>query len=82
VTCVAVVYHSVRGHTQVLAEAVARGARRVAGVRVAIVPVGDPDAVDWDLLARSDAIVFGCPTFMGGPSAHWTQAREALFAGA
>jgi multimeric flavodoxin WrbA len=77
VTRVAVVYHSARGHTQVLAEAVERGARSVAGVRVATVSVGDPDALDWDLLARSDAIVFGCPTFMGGPSAQMKAFMDA-----
>lgn len=73
-TRVAIVYHSARGHTRVLAEAVARGAGGVEGVDVAVMEV---DAVDWDLLSRSDAIVFGCPTFMGGPSAQMKAFMDA-----
>src|SRR5262249_31075003 len=65
-THVAVVFHSARGHTRVLADAVARGAAEVPGTRVALMAV---ESVDWDVLARADALVFGCPTFMGGPSA-------------
>ena len=73
-TRVCIVYHSARGHTKVLAEAVARGAGAVTGVYVASMAV---DAVDWDALAAADAIVFGCPTFMGGPSAEMKAFMDA-----
>lgn len=76
-TSVAVVYHSAFGHTRVQAEAVARGAAEVEGVRVALIPVEElppPDAKGayapaWEALNQADAIIFGCPTYMGSVSA-------------
>jgi NAD(P)H dehydrogenase (quinone) len=64
----AVVYHSGFGHTRVQAEAVHRGAARVPGTAATLVPVDDVDA-HWDALDSADAIVFGTPTYMAGPSA-------------
>lgn len=65
---VAVVYHSGYGHTRVLAEAVQRGAAAVDGVHADLIAVGSGE-VPWPLLDRADAIVFGSPTYMAGPSA-------------
>ena len=65
---IAIVYHSGYGHTQVQAEAVARGAAAVAGSAVALIPVADAEARAAELDA-ADAIVFGAPTYMGSASA-------------
>ena len=64
---VSIVYHSGFGHTKVLAEAVARGARQVAGTEVNLLAVEQVDA-QWDALEQSDAIIFGSPTYMGSVS--------------
>lgn len=73
---VAVVYHSGYGHTKKQAEAVARGAAGVVGVRVQLVAVADVDA-HWDYLAEADAIIFGAPTYMGSLSAEFKKFMEA-----
>lgn len=69
---VSIVYHSGYGHTKALAEAVRDGAAS-AGSDAALMTV---DAVDWERLAASDAIVFGTPTYMGGPSAAFKKFME------
>lgn len=61
----AVVYHSGYGHTHRVAEAVAEGA---AGTLIAIDPEGNIPESAWETLLAADAIVFGSPTYMGGPS--------------
>jgi NAD(P)H dehydrogenase (quinone) len=84
---VTVVYHSMHGHTRVLAEHVVEGARLVAGAEVHLVEI-QPEAVTagrWQdddvmtLLERSDAIVLGTPTLMGGVSAVFKAFMEAAF---
>ena len=65
---VAVVFHSGSGHTRVQAEAVHRGAARVPGIRADLIPVDELES-RWDVLDAADAIVFGTPTYMAGPSA-------------
>jgi NAD(P)H dehydrogenase (quinone) len=65
---VAVVYHSGFGHTATLADAVATGAAD-AGAGVSIVAVDTITAAQWDLLDSVDAMIFGCPTYMGNVSA-------------
>lgn len=69
---VSIVYHSGFGHTKALAEAVRDGAAS-AGSDAALMTV---DAVDWERLSASDAIVFGTPTYMGGPSAAFKKFME------
>jgi NAD(P)H dehydrogenase (quinone) len=64
---VAIVYHSGYGHTLVQAEAVRRGAAG-GGADTQLIAVDDIDA-HWSDLDRADAIVFGTPTYMAGPSA-------------
>jgi multimeric flavodoxin WrbA len=84
---VTVVYHSLHGHTRVLAERVAHGARSVQGAQVHLVEI-QPDAITdgrWHdddtmaLLERSDTIVFGAPTMMGSLSAVFKAFLEAAF---
>jgi len=66
---VVVAYHSGYGHTARQAAAVAEGAVGVPGVKADALPVDAPDDALWASLAAADAIVFGSPTYMGGPSA-------------
>ena len=74
---VAVVYYSAQGHTHTLAEALADGARGVAGTAVELHRLQDADIQNgrWKndavlaALSAADAIVFGTPTYMGGYSA-------------
>ncbi|MEI7901591.1 MAG: flavodoxin family protein [bacterium] len=65
---ITVVYHSIYGHTQLQAEAVVRGARRVQGVQAELMTVEEAASRLSDL-DTSDAIIFGCPTYMGSMSA-------------
>jgi NAD(P)H dehydrogenase (quinone) len=73
---VAVVYHSGFGHTRAQAEAVHRGAAGVPGVRAVLVTVGEHEA-HWADLDAADAIVFGTPTYMAGPSADFKAFLDA-----
>ncbi|HEX7718303.1 MAG TPA: flavodoxin family protein [Woeseiaceae bacterium] len=69
---VCVIYHSGFGHTAKLAESVAAGVRRVDGVECLLVPVEeleDAEAEAWSRIDDADAMIFGCPTYMGSPSA-------------
>lgn len=60
-----VVYHSGYGHTKRMAEAVAAGA---GASLIAIDADGDIPEEGWATLHAADAIIFGSPTYMGGPS--------------
>lgn len=66
---VIVASHSGYGHTRRIAEAVTAGAASVPGTRAEAIDVAAMQDGDWARLARADAIVFGAPTYMGGPSA-------------
>lgn len=69
-TCV--VYHSGFGHTARQAEAVQQGMQDVGGVEASLVAVdelADEKSPAWEKLDGADAIVFGCPTYMGSTSA-------------
>ncbi|MEU8029321.1 flavodoxin family protein [Streptomyces sp. NPDC049099] len=64
---VSIAYHSGFGHTAVLAEAVRAGAAD-AGAEVHLIKVDEITDEQWETLDRSDAIVFGSPTYMGTAS--------------
>jgi multimeric flavodoxin WrbA len=71
---VVVVYHSGYGHTQRMAQVVAEG----AGARLlAIDADGQLPAGGWDQLKAADAIIFGCPTYMGSPSWQFKRFADA-----
>ncbi|WP_370333839.1 flavodoxin family protein [Mycolicibacterium hippocampi] len=72
---VAIAYHSGFGHTRVLAEAVAAGARDRAATVELIAVDGMTDA-DWLILDEADAIVFGSATYMGNVSAEFQRFAE------
>ena len=65
---VAIVYHSGFGHTKLQAEAVHRGAGSVAGVEARLY-TSEEGISKLDELDQADAIIFGCPTYMGNISA-------------
>jgi NAD(P)H dehydrogenase (quinone) len=69
---VCIVYHSGYGHTQRQAEAVKQGVDQVQGVDCRLLPVADLQSetdAGWQDLDDAVAIIFGSPTYMGGPSA-------------
>lgn len=61
---IAVVSHSNKGHSQAQANAVAYGASLVEGIVVNQINVEDINS-HWETLNQSNAIIFGCPTYMG-----------------
>ncbi|MFC8368743.1 MULTISPECIES: flavodoxin family protein [unclassified Streptomyces] len=73
---VSIAHHSGFGHTAVLAEAVRAGAAD-AGAEVHLIDVGTITEEQWATLDRSDAIVFGSPTYMGTASAAFHAFAEA-----
>ncbi|MEL7027711.1 MAG: flavodoxin family protein [Pseudomonadota bacterium] len=75
---IAIVYDSAyKGQTKVLADAVAAGARSVAGAEVHLLHVDEVDD-HWDRLHTADAIIFGSPTYMGSVSANFKAFVEKL----
>lgn len=61
----AIVYHSPYGHTAKVATYIAKGAAET-GIRVVNMSI---EHLDWDALDAADAIIFGCPTYMGSAPA-------------
>jgi NAD(P)H dehydrogenase (quinone) len=83
-TTISVLYFSGSGHTAKMAEAVARGAA-AGGARVNLLAIRGEDINQGRyqndaLLAQldaSDAIIFGSPTYMGGPAAQFKAFADA-----
>lgn len=81
---IAIIYHSGFGHTKAIAEHIAKGAA-AAGASVTVLSVDDLPPPDnqrqptgpWATLHSATALVFGTPTYMGGPSARFKQFMEA-----
>lgn len=71
---VVVVFHSGYGHTQRMAQAVADGAQAQL---VAIDADGNVPEGAWETLKAADAIVFGTPTYMAGPSWQFKKFADA-----
>lgn len=79
-TQLSVLYFSGYGHTTKQAEAVSQGAAEVAGITATLVVIdkeGNITPDQWDLLLRSDVIVFGSPTYMGGPAWQFKKVADA-----
>ena len=74
---IAIAYHSGYGHTAKVAESVAEGAKSVAGTTVHLIKVDAITDADWAVLDAANAIVFGAPTYMGGPSAQFKTFADA-----
>jgi len=79
-TKIAIVYFSGFGHTAKQAEAVQRGAAAVEGARVTVLRIdqeGNLPEGSLDLLTAQDAIVYGTPTYMGGPAWQFKKFADA-----
>ena len=75
-----VVYHSGYGHTRKQAEAVCKGAAGITGASAELVEInaeGQLAEGAWEKLDAADAIVFGTPTYMGGPSWQFKRFADA-----
>jgi NAD(P)H dehydrogenase (quinone) len=83
-TTIAVVYHSGFGHTKAVAEHILKGASSVAGASAVLISVDELPAPNadrsmggrWNELATADAIIMGCPTYMGDVSWKFKQFME------
>lgn len=79
-TSVAIVYFSGYGHTARQAEAVQSGAASVPGTQVAVYQIdanGDLLEGAFEALGKADAIVYGSPTYMGGPAWQFKKFADA-----
>lgn len=82
---VSIIYFSGGGHTAKLAEAVNKGAASVAGVKTNLIAIHGDDIAKgryandsvFAQLDASDAIIFGSPTYMGGPAAQFKAFADA-----
>ena len=71
---IVIVFHSGYGHTAKVAQAVAEGS---GGKLLAIDAEGNLPEGGWEQLAAAHAIVFGSPTYMGGPSWQFKKFADA-----
>ena len=82
---VSIIYFSGSGHTTKLAEAVQHGVASVAGVTTHLIAISGDDIIKGRYhndavlaqLEASDAIIFGSPTYMGGPAAQFKAFADA-----
>jgi NAD(P)H dehydrogenase (quinone) len=87
-TKIAIVYFSGTGHTHLMAEAIAAGAKQVADTTVELIRITGDQIVDgrWkddgilERLQAADGIVFGSPTYMGGVAAQFKALIDAASA--
>ncbi len=78
-TKIAIVHHSGYGHTRRMAEFVQTGAAKT-GADVHFLTIdehGDLPAEGWETLLAADGIIFGAPTYMGGPSWQFKKFADA-----
>src|ERR1039458_6562993 len=73
---IAVIYHSTYGHTKLQAEAVLRGAQGVPSITAQLY-TAEEAAARLDELDSADALILGCPTYMGSMSAGMKSFIEA-----
>lgn len=86
-TKLSIVYHSISGHTAVLAENIFKGANSIPGMEVNLLEIKSDQISQskWKddsiiaILDASDAIIFGCPTFMGSVSSVFKAFMEWTF---
>ncbi|RMQ50289.1 Tryptophan repressor binding protein [Pseudomonas cichorii] len=79
-TKVAIVYFSGYGHTARQAEAVQRGAASVPGASVTMLRIDEQGNLaddSFELLAQQDAVIYGSPTYMGGPAWQFKKFADA-----
>ncbi len=71
---IVIVFHSGYGHTRKVAEAVAQSS---GGTLLAIDAEGNLPEGGWEQLQAAKTIVFGTPTYMGGPSWQFKKFADA-----
>lgn len=82
---ISIVYFSGSGHTAKLAESITKGAASVPGTTTHLIAIEGGDIVKgryqndtvFARLNASDAIIFGSPTFMGGPAGQFKTFADA-----
>lgn len=82
---IVIIYFTGTGHTAKVAEAVHEGATSVAGVEVESILIQGTDIVEgrykndatFEALLKADGIIFGTPTYMGGPSGQFKAFADA-----
>lgn len=77
---IAIVFFSGYGHTAKQAEAVERGAASVADVQVTSIRIDQDGNIAEDVLESLksyDAIIYGSPTYMGGPAWQFKKFADA-----
>ena len=82
---VSILYFSGSGRTAKLAEAVGKGAASVDGVKTDVMAIRGEDIVHGRYrneavlatLDAGDALIFGSPTYMGGPAAQFMAFADA-----
>lgn len=77
---IAIVYFSGHGHTARQADAVARGAAEVPDTQVSLHAIdqqGELPEGTLEVLAQQHAIVYGSPTYMGGPAWQFKKFADA-----
>jgi len=85
---VSVIYFSGAGHTAKMAEAVHKGAAAVSGIKANLIAINGEDITKgrykndavFAQLDASDAIIFGSPTYMGGPAGQFKTFADATAA--
>lgn len=78
-TTIAIIYFSGYGHTTKLAEAVQDGAT-TAGAASKLYRINDRGELSeeaWQDIEQADAIVYGSPTYMGGPAWQFKKFADA-----
>jgi len=84
-TKIGIVYHSITGTTELLAQAIARGVKSVEDCDSLVVRIEDSHIVNgrylepdtFNQLNDAAALIFGSPTFMGGVSAQFKSFADA-----
>jgi multimeric flavodoxin WrbA len=79
-TTIAIIFFSGYGHTTKQAEAVRDGASAIAGTKVEFHQIDkEGNVLDsvMESLAKADAIIYGSPTYMGGPAWQFKKFADA-----
>ncbi len=77
---ISILYFSGYGHAAKLAEAVERGAASVPGSVVQVHRISETGELAdevWTALGDADAIIYGTPTYMGGPAWQFKRVADA-----
>lgn len=73
---IAIIYHSGYGHTARQAKAVSKGVNTAPDSEAVLLNVEEAQS-RWDEVNTAEAIIFGAPTYMGGPSAAFKAFQDA-----